>query len=72
MPLINVKVFKDELSQAQSKALIGKITDAVADVTSDELRDVTWIIIDEVRDGCWGVGGTALGLDDVKTMVAKD
>ena len=72
MPLINVKVFKDELSEDQSKALIGKITDAVADVTSDKLRDVTWVIIDEVRDGHWGVGGTALGLDDVKMMMAKD
>ena len=72
MPLISVKVFKDELSEDQSKALIGKITDAVAEVTSDRLRDVTWVIIDEVRDGHWGVGGVALGLDDVKMKMAKD
>ena len=72
MPLINVKVFKDELNQGQSKALISKITDAVADVTSDKLREVTWVIIDEVRDGHWGVGGVALGLDDVKMKMAKD
>ena len=72
MPLINVKVFKDELSQDQSKALIGKITDAVAEVTSDKLRDVTWVIIDEIKDGHWGVGGKAIGLDDVKMMMAQD
>lgn len=72
MPLIQIKVFKDELNQEQSKQLIGKITDAVADVTSEKLRDVTWVIIDEVKDGQWGVGGNALTLDHVKQMMADD
>ncbi len=72
MPLIQVKVFEDELSQEQSKALINKITDAVTEVTSEKLRDMTWVIIDEVKSGHWGVGGNALGLDDVKNMMAGD
>lgn len=70
MPLIQVKVFKDELSADQSKDLIGKITDVVADVASKKLRDVTWVIIEEVKDGQWGVGGNALGLDDVRKIMA--
>ncbi len=70
MPLIQVKVFKDELSADQSKNLIGKITDVVAEVTSKNLRDVTWVIIEDVKDGHWGVGGNALGLDDVKQIMA--
>ncbi len=72
MPLVEVKVFKDELSQIQSKELISKITDAVTEVTSDRLRGVTWVIIDEIKDGQWGVGGKALGLDDVKRIMARD
>ncbi len=70
MPLIQVKVFEDELSQEQSKDLINKITDAVTEVNSDKLRDMTWIIMDEVKSGHWGVGGNALGLDDVKKLMA--
>ncbi len=70
MPLINVKVFKDELSADQSKDLIGKITDAVTEITSEKLRDVTWVIIEEVKDGQWGVGGNALGLDDVRRIMS--
>ncbi len=50
--------------------MIGKITDVVAEVTSEKLRDVTWVIIEEVKDGQWGVGGNALGLDDVKKIMA--
>jgi len=71
MPLVNVKVFKDELSQDQSKELIEKITATVLDVTSEKLRDATWVVIEEVRDGHWGVGGQALRLDDVKAMIAS-
>ncbi|MCK0069428.1 MULTISPECIES: tautomerase family protein [Kordiimonas] len=70
MPLITVKVFKDELSQSQSKELIEKVTDSVLEVTSEKLRDATWVVIEEVKDGQWGVGGNALGLDDVKAMIA--
>lgn len=64
--------FKDELSQAQSSDLIHKITGVVTEVTSEKLRDVTWVIINEVRDGHWGVGGNALGLDDVKKIMANN
>ena len=70
MPLIEVKVFKDELSNEQSSELITRITDAVAETTSEKLRDVTWVIVNEVNDGHWGVGGNALGLEDVKKIMA--
>lgn len=70
MPLVEVKVFEEELTEEQTKDLIAGITDVVTSVTSEKLRDVTWVIVDEVRSGRWGVGGNALGLDDVKKMMA--
>ncbi|MBL1292285.1 MAG: 4-oxalocrotonate tautomerase family protein [Thiotrichales bacterium] len=70
MPLIQVNVFKDELNQQQSAELINKITQAVTEVTSEKLRDLTWVLINEVKDGQWGVGGQALGLEDVKKIIA--
>lgn len=72
MPLIRVDVFEDELSQEQSKELINKITDVVTEVTSEKLRDVTWVIVNEVKDGHWGVGGNPLGLDDVRKLIANN
>ncbi len=72
MPFIQVKVFEDELSQEQSRDLINKITEAVTVVTSEKLRDMTWVVIDEVKSGYWGVGGNSLGLDDVKKLIATD
>jgi phenylpyruvate tautomerase PptA (4-oxalocrotonate tautomerase family) len=43
MPLIEVKVFEDELTQEQRSDLIQRITDAVTTVTSPKLRAVTWV-----------------------------
>jgi 4-oxalocrotonate tautomerase len=61
-------VFEDELTSDQTAELIRKVTDAVTEVTSEKLRDVTWVIVDQVKSGSWGVGGQALGLADVKKM----
>jgi 4-oxalocrotonate tautomerase len=68
MPLVEVKVFEDELTREQTKELIQRITDAVTTVTSEKLRDVTWVIVNTVKSGSWGVGGNALGLEDVRKI----
>lgn len=71
MPLVQIHVFKNELDKEQSEKLISKVTDAVTEVTSEKLREVTWVVIKEVEGGHWGVGGNALGLDDVKKIMAS-
>ena len=58
------------LVKNKSKDLINKITGVVTEVTSEKLRDVTWVLIEEVKSGHWGVGGNVLGLDDVKKIMA--
>ena len=70
MPLVEVKVFEDELTRDQTRVLIQKITDALTSVTSVKLKGVTWVIVTEVPSGNWGIGGVALGLDDVNKMIA--
>ncbi|MEJ2720792.1 MAG: 4-oxalocrotonate tautomerase family protein [bacterium] len=72
MPLVEVKVFEQELTRKQTEEIISKITDAVTSVTSEKLRNVTWVIVNDVPSGNWGVGGNALGLDDVKKIMAGD
>lgn len=69
MPYIEIKTFKDELNAEQSKELITRVTNAVTETTSEKLRDVTWVVINEIKDGQWGVGGNALSLADVKQLM---
>ena len=72
MPFVELKVFEDELTSEQSADLIQKITNANTEVTSEKLRDITWVVVNEIKSGNWGVGGSALGLDDVKKIMAGD
>lgn len=71
MPFVEVKVFEDELTIDQTKELIQRITDTVTTVTSEKLRNVTWVIVSEVKSGNWGVGGNALGLEDVRKIISS-
>ena len=72
MPYIEVNVFEGEQSQTQKESLIKKITGAVTETTSEKLSDVTWVVVKEVASGSWGVGGNALGLDDIKKLMVGD
>ena len=53
IPLVNVKLIEGVLSQAQQKEMIQKITDAVVSIEGENLREVTWVVIDEVKSGNW-------------------
>jgi 4-oxalocrotonate tautomerase len=51
MPLINIKAVENVLSDAQKQEIASRITDTFADVVGEPVRDVTWVIIEEVRSG---------------------
>lgn len=68
MPFIEIKVFENELSPEQAEEIIKKTTDLMVTYVGENLRDATWVVIDEVKSGHWGVGGNALGLKDVRAI----
>lgn len=34
------------------------------------MRGVTWVVIEEVKSGDWGIGGNPLTTDDVKNLAS--
>ncbi|MFW6075298.1 MAG: tautomerase family protein [Chloroflexota bacterium] len=70
MPLVEVKVFENELSPEQTEDVIQQLTDVMVSFAGESLRDATWVIVEEVKSGSWGVGGNALGLEDIRAMQA--
>ncbi|MBV6500247.1 MAG: hypothetical protein CJBNEKGG_02719 [Prosthecobacter sp.] len=70
MPLAQIKGISGLLSQPQKEELIHKITDAIVSVEGEGLRPVTWVLLEEVPSGAWGVGGKALTTDDVRALAA--
>lgn len=70
MPLVEVRVFEGELSEAKTREVIQKITDVMVSFAGENLRQATWVIVQEVKSGHWGVGGKTLGLNDIKAIQA--
>lgn len=70
MPLIQVKVIEEVFTPAQKKEIITRLTDAMVAVEGENLRSVTWVIIEEVRSGDFGIGGQALTTDAVRALAA--
>lgn len=70
MPLIEIKVFEDEFSDEQRAGIIEAVTDAMVSFTGESIRPHTWVVLEEVKSGNWGIGGGALGLPDVRALLA--
>ena len=70
MPLITVKLIEGVFTPEQKREMIRKVTDAMAAIEGDRLKPLTWVVIEEVKSGDWGMGGKPLTTGDVKALAA--
>jgi len=70
MPLINVKIIEGVFSSEQKQEIIRKLTDTMVSIEGENMRGVTWCIVEEVKSGDWGIGGNPLTTADVKKLAA--
>ena len=70
MPLVNVKVIEGVFTEAQKRQMIHKLTDAMVSIEGENMRPVTWVVIEEVHGGDWAIGGKPLAARDVKALAA--
>ena len=70
MPLVNVKLIEGVFSKDQKQEMINKITDAMVSIEGENMRPVTWVLLEEVKSGDWGIGGKGLTTEDVKALAA--
>jgi 4-oxalocrotonate tautomerase len=70
MPLIQVKLIENVFNADQKREIIARLTDAMVEIEGENMRPVTWVTIEEVASGEWGIGGNALSTGDVKALQA--
>ena len=70
MPLIQVKLIENVFTPAQKSQIITKLTDAMVSIEGENMRPVTWVVIEEARSGEWGIGGQALTTEAVQALAA--
>jgi 4-oxalocrotonate tautomerase len=68
MPLVQVRLVEGVFSDAQKQEMIRRVTDAMVSIEGEAMRGVTWVVVEEVKSGCWGIGGKGLTTADVKAM----
>lgn len=69
MPLINVKLIEGVFSAEQKGQMIGRLTDAMVEIEGENLRGSTWVIVEEVKDGDWGIGGNRVPAEKVRAAM---
>jgi 4-oxalocrotonate tautomerase len=70
MPLVNVKLIEGVFDSTQKEEMITKLTDTMVSIEGENMRGVTWVVIEEVKSGQWGIGGRSLATADVKALAA--
>jgi 4-oxalocrotonate tautomerase len=70
MPFLNVKVIEGVFTPAQKQEMIRKLTDAMVSIEGEAVRPVTWVVVEEIKSGDWGIGGNPVGTSDIKALAA--
>ena len=70
MPLINVRLIEGVFDESEKQAMIEKLTDTMVEIEGENMRGVTWVVIDEVKSGDWGLAGDGLTTEAVKSLRA--
>ena len=70
MPLISVKLIEGVFSSDQKQQIIERLTDAMVSIEGENMRQVTWCVIEEVKSGDWAIGGQCLTTEAVHALAA--
>ena len=70
MPLLNVKLMEGVFTPQQKQQMIQQLTETMVSIEGENMRQVTWVVIEEVKSGDWGIGGNPLTTSAVKALAA--
>jgi 4-oxalocrotonate tautomerase len=72
MPLIRATLVENAITAEQKQVLIGRLTDAVVSVYGENMRAVTWVLIDEIKSGFFGAGGHGYTTEEIQAAMAAE
>jgi 4-oxalocrotonate tautomerase len=68
MPFVTVKVIENVFTPEEKSEMIRRITDTLAEIEGESMRPNTWVVVEEVRSGDWGIAGKGLTTADVRAV----
>jgi 4-oxalocrotonate tautomerase len=70
MPFVNVKLIEGVFTPDQKQQIIRDLTEAMVAIEGENMRPVTWVVVEEVKSGDWGIAGNPLSTADVQALAA--
>ncbi|SEO16867.1 4-oxalocrotonate tautomerase [Salinihabitans flavidus] len=71
MPLVDIQLIEGVFDADQKRKMIEDVTEAMVRIEGEPLRGVTWVRVQEIASGAWGIGGKAMTATDVKSAQAQ-
>jgi 4-oxalocrotonate tautomerase len=68
VPLVNVRLIEGVFDDAQKHEMIEKLTETMVEIEGENMRGVTFVVIDEVKSGDWGIGGQPMTTEAVRAI----
>ena len=68
MPLITVKLVEDVFTPDPKREIVERLADAMVSIEGETMRSLTWVVVEEVASGDWGMSGKPVSTDDVKAL----
>jgi 4-oxalocrotonate tautomerase len=68
VPFINVKLIEGVFDASQKQQIIRDLTNAMVAIEGENMRPVTWCVVEEVSSGDWGIAGNPLTTEDVRHL----
>ena len=65
MPFVNIKIIEGVYNEEQKQEMIQKVTDTMVSIEGENMRRSTWVLVEEVKSGDWGIGGKGMTTEDV-------
>ena len=62
MPFANFKVPAGSLDERQKERIVERTTELYVEIYGERARATTLVLVEEVTDGGWGIGGNVLTL----------
>jgi 4-oxalocrotonate tautomerase len=70
MPYVNIKLIEGVFDSDQKREMIEKVTEAMVEIEGENMRGVTFVVVDETKSGDWGIGGRAMTAEAVRALAA--
>jgi 4-oxalocrotonate tautomerase len=70
MPIVNVQLIEGVFDSDQKREMIEKLTETMVEIEGENMRGVTFVVVEEVKSGDWGIGGQPMTTEAVRSIAA--